>query len=117
MKPIAPYSPVFRWDHPLFTSGQFGLYPENDKLTAGGVEAESCQALHNLSAILESTDFSLEHVLKITVYIKDMNDYVLLNRIYAEYFVEKPSIPAIVQGALPAGAFLEYDAIAVIRPA
>ena len=62
-KPLAPYSPGIRWDHLVITSGQIGLDPGTGKLTAGGVETETRQALQNLSAILESAGSSLEQVL------------------------------------------------------
>ena len=78
----------------------------------GGVEAETRQALTNLSAVLEAAGSSLMDALKITVYIKDINDYALVNRVYAEFFSEQPPARAIVQGALPAGASVEFDAIA-----
>ena len=114
VKPLAPYSPGIRWDRLVFTSGQIGLDPSNNKLVLGGVESETRQALLNLSSILEAAGSSLMHVLKITVYIKDINDYALVNNVYGEFFTEKPPARAVIQGALPAGASVEFDAIAVV---
>jgi 2-iminobutanoate/2-iminopropanoate deaminase len=112
-QPLAPYSLGIRWDQLVFASGQIGLDPNTGKLVAGGVEAETRQALMNLSAILEAANSSLAHVLKVTVYLKNIDDYSLVNQVYAEYFSEKSPARAIVQGDLPAGALVEFDAIAV----
>lgn len=112
-KPLAPYSPGIRWDQLVFTSGQIGLDPETGKLVSGGVEAETRQALQNLSKILEAAGSSLGQVLKVTVYVSNIEDYGAVNQVYAEFFTEKPPARAIVQGALPAGALVEFDAIAV----
>jgi len=113
-KPLAPYSPGIRWDQLVFTSGQIGLDPGTGKLVAGGVEAESRQALINLSKILDAAGSSLANVLKVNVYLKDIDDYGAVNQVYAEFFTEKPPARAIVQGDLPAGALVEFDAIAVV---
>ena len=112
-KPLAPYSPGIRWDKLVFTSGQIGIEPGTGKLVPGGVEAETRQALRNLSAILEAAGSSLAQVLKVTVYVKNIEDYGLVNQVYAEFFTEEPPARAIVQGALPSGALVEVDAIAV----
>jgi 2-iminobutanoate/2-iminopropanoate deaminase len=115
-KPLAPYSPGIRWDSLVFTSGQIGLDPETGKLVSGGVEAETHRALQNLKAILEASNSSLMQVLKVTVYLKNIDDYPLVNRVYEEYFSNQPPARAIIQGALPAGASVEIDAIAVVNP-
>ena len=114
-KPLAPYSPGIRWDQLIFTSGQIGLAPGTGKLVPGGVEPETRQALENLSKILEAAGSSLAQVLKVTVYVKNIEDYGLVNQVYAEFFTEKPPARAIVQGDLPAGALVEFDAIAVTK--
>ena len=113
VKPLAPYSPGIRWDQLVFTSGQIGLDPRSGKLVTGGVEVEARQALLNLSEILDAAGSSLLQVLKVTVYVNDMADYQVINQVYAEFFSEQPPARAIVQGALPAGASVEFDAIAV----
>jgi 2-iminobutanoate/2-iminopropanoate deaminase len=112
-KPLAPYSPGIRWEQLVFVSGQIGLDPDNGKLVIGGVETETRQALMNLSAILVAAGSSLAQVLKVTVYIRDIDDYGRINQVYAEFFTENPPARAIVQGVLPAGAAVEFDAIAV----
>ena len=114
-KPLAPYSPGIRWGQLVFTSGQIGLDPKTSKLVLGGVEAETHQALINLSSILEAAGSSLAHVLKVTVYLKDINDYGSVSQIYGEFFAEIPPALAVIQGDLPAGAMVEFDAIAFVE--
>ena len=90
-------------------------HPQGILPVPGGVEAETRQALQNLSAILEAAGSSLSRVLKVTVYVKNIEDYGLVNQVYAAFFAEEPPARAIVQGALPAGALVEFDAIAVTK--
>jgi len=113
-KPLAPYSPGIRFGQLVFTSGQIGQDPSSGKIISGGVEAETRQALLNLSAILASADSSLLDVVKVTVYLKNFDDYSLINQVYAEFFAKAPPARSIIQGDLPAGALVEIDAIAVI---
>jgi len=110
-KPLAPYSPGIRFGDLVFTSGQIGLDPATGKLVPGGVEAETRQALTNLSKILAAGDSSLDQVVKVTVYVQNIADYGLVNQVYSEFFSADPPARAIIQGDLPAGALVEFDAI------
>ena len=112
--PLAPYSPGIRYGDLVFTSGQIGLDPAIGKLVLGGIEAETRQALTNLQKILEAAGSNLENILKVTVYIKNIDDYGLVNKTYAEFFTTNPPARAIIQGDLPGGALVEFDAIAAI---
>ena len=76
--------------------------------------AETRQALINLSSILEASGSSIADVLKVTVYLNDIEDYSLVNQIYGEFFVDEPPARSVVQGALPGNASVEFDAIAVL---
>lgn len=116
VKPLAPYSPGIRWENLVFTSGQIGLDPENGKLVSGGVADETRQTLKNLNAVLEAANSSLNNVLKITVYLKDIEDYAVVNKVYADFFNERPPSRSVVEGALPAHALVEMDAIAFSEP-
>ena len=113
-KPLGPYSPGIRVGDMVYTSGQIGLDPLTGKLVSGGLEAETHQALQNLLGILEATGSSLSQVVKVTIYLRNIEDYPLVNKIYAEYFQENPPARAIVEGKLPASASIEIDAIASI---
>ena len=114
VKPLAPYSPGIRLGDLVFTSGQIGIDPQTGILVPGGVLKETRQALNNLTQILEAAGSSLKHVVKVTVYLKDIQDYGRVNQVYAEFFTHKPPARAIIQGDLPMGATVELDAIAVV---
>ncbi len=115
-KAIGPYSQAIQFGNFLYTSGQLGLDPTTGKLADGGVEAETRQALENLTGILKSAGCGIESVLKTTVFLRDINDFSLMNTIYAEYFKDVPPARSTVQvAALPMGAAVEIEAVALIR--
>jgi len=112
-KAIGPYSIGIVFDKLVFTSGQLGIDPKNGELVPGGVISETRQALLNLQTILDSGDSSLENVLKTTVFLRDINDFKLMNEIYSEFFHDTPPARSAVQvSALPKGAAVEIEAIA-----
>lgn len=114
-KAIGPYSVGTRAGHFVFTAGQIGIDPATGKLVEGGVEAQARQALTNLKHILESAGASLETVLKTTVFLQDMADYAAVNAIYADFFTANfPARSAVAVAALPAGAAVEIEAIAIV---
>jgi 2-iminobutanoate/2-iminopropanoate deaminase len=112
-KPLAPYSPAIRYGNLLFTAGQIGLDPESQKLVGGGVADQAKQAMENLGKILEAAGVGFNHLLKVTVFLTDINDYAAVNTVYGEYFDESPPARSAVQvSALPAGAAVEIEAVA-----
>ena len=109
---IGPYSQAISHGGLLFVSGQLGLDPAGGAL-ADGVEAQTRRALNNLVAVLAAAGLAPRHVLKATVYVANMDDFALVNRLYAEVFA--PPFPAreVVQAArLPKNALVEISAIA-----
>lgn len=116
-KALGPYSAgVMVGNHMVFTAGQLGLDPASNELVPGGVEAETSQALHNLSAILASAGAELRHVVKTTVFLRDMNDFARMNAVYAEFFKENPPARSTVQVArLPRDGAVEIEAIAILE--
>lgn len=115
-KPVAPYSPGIRLEQLVFTSGQIGLDPAAGKLVEGGVAAQARQALENLKAVLEAGGADLSTVLKTTVFLNDINDYGVVNEVYAQFFTQDPPARSAVQvAALPVGALVEVEAIAFVR--
>jgi 2-iminobutanoate/2-iminopropanoate deaminase len=115
-KAIGPYSQAIKAGHILYTSGQIGLDPKTGILVEGGVEAETRQALENLTQILNSAETDLQSVLKTTVFLQDINDFARMNTVYAEYFKDQPPARSAVQiAALPKGATIEIEAVALIR--
>ncbi|MBN2503363.1 MAG: RidA family protein [Anaerolineales bacterium] len=117
-KPLAPYSPGMRAGQFVYTSGQIGLDPATGKLAPGGVQAQAKQALENLKAVLEAAGASLESVVKVTIFMQDIGDYAAINEIYGSYFTADPPARSAVQvAALPAGALVEVEAVALVNAA
>ena len=109
---IGPYSQAVLKNGLLFVSGELGLDPASGAL-AEGIEAQTRRALQNLVAVLAAAGLGPQHVLKATVYVANMDDFALVNQLYAEIFA--PPFPAreVVQAArLPKNALVEISAIA-----
>jgi len=112
-KAIGPYSVATRLGDLVYTAGQLGMDPESGDLVAGGIEAETRQALTNLKNVLEAAGFSLDHVLKTTVFLRDINDFAAMNGVYAEFFTQDfPARSAVQVAALPKGGAVEIEAVA-----
>ncbi|CCQ98199.1 aminoacrylate/iminopropionate hydrolase/deaminase [[Clostridium] ultunense Esp] len=111
-KAIGPYSQAVLAEGMLFTSGQIPLN-EKGEIVQGGIEAQTRQVLENLTAILKAAGFSLENVVKTTLYLKNMEDFGKVNQVYASYFSEhKPARTTIEVSRLPKDALIEIDLIA-----
>ncbi|WP_299028604.1 RidA family protein [uncultured Thermanaerothrix sp.] len=114
-KAIGPYSMAVKAGPFLFISGQLGLDPATGDLVSGGIAAETRQALSNLKAILEAAGSSLEAVVKTTVFLRDMGEFSTMNQVYNEFFVQNPPARSAIQAAaLPRGAAVEIEAIALL---
>src|SRR3990170_4511873 len=98
-KALGPYSVANRAGDFVFTSGQLGLDPETGELVAGGVEAETRQALTNLRSILEAAGTGMDKVLKTTVFLRDMDDFARMNAVYADFFTDNYPARSTVQVA------------------
>ena len=110
---VGPYSQATKVGNMVYTSGQIGLNPDGSGMV-DGLEAQAHQVLKNLSAVLEAAGSSLGDVVKTTVFLSDINDYAVVNGIYAEYFTGAPPARSAVEVAnLPLGALVEVEAIAV----
>lgn len=111
---IGPYSQALVHGELVFTSGQIGMDPASGELPDGGVEAQARAALANLGAVLEAAGSGFDRVLKTTVYLVDMADFVAVNGVYAEVFGEaRPARATVAVAGLPKGALFEIDAVAV----
>ena len=112
-KPIGPYSQAIKCGSFIFCSGQISIDPTNGELIGTTIEDQTEQAVKNLLYILKSTGSSLEKVLKTTVYLKNIEDFVKFNRVYAKYFPKhKPARTTIAVANLPKDALIEIEAIA-----
>ncbi|MEA3401222.1 MAG: RidA family protein [Armatimonadota bacterium] len=111
---VGPYSQAIRAGDLIFCSGVIGLSPETKKLVEGPFEDEVRQVMSNLKALLEDCGSGLNRVVKTTVFLADIEQFPAFNEIYAEYFDEAPPARSTVQvAALPLGARLEVEAIAI----
>lgn len=100
-KTYGPYSPIRKSGTMLFVSGQVGLDPETE-VVPDGVSAQTTQALQNMEAVLQTAGASLQDVVKTTVFLTDMDDFVTMNEAYAQMFAEpRPARSAIAIKELP----------------
>ena len=110
---IGPYSQAVKAEGFVFASGQLGIDPDTGKL-ADGVEAQTRQALLNLSAVFEAAGTNLDNVVKTTIFLADIADFPKVNAVYGEFFGSSLPARATVQAAaLPLGALVEIEAIAI----
>ncbi len=121
--PVGPYTPVVTTGDWIITSGQVGLTSEggSPRLVEGGTAAELRQAIENVAALLASQGASLADVVKTTVFLVDIDDYAEMNEVYVAAFDElagghRPARSAVAVAALPIGARVEIEAMAVRRP-
>ena len=111
---VGPYSQAIKVGSMVYTSGQIGLNPDGSGMV-DGLEAQTHQVLKNLSAVLEAAGSSLGNVVKTTVFLSDINDYAVVNGIYAEYFTGNPPARSAVEVAnLPLGALVEVEAVGIV---
>lgn len=110
---VGPYSQGIRFGNLLFLSGQLGIDPIQKKMVDGGVEAQARQIFKNISAVLASAGAGLDHVLKATVFLKDMGDFKAVNAIYETAFQKPfPARSAFAVKQLPLDADVEIEVIA-----
>jgi 2-iminobutanoate/2-iminopropanoate deaminase len=111
--PVGPYSAVVGFGDLIFVSGQGPLDPATGKLVSGTVQEEARQTLENIKNILEDVGSSMEHVLKVTAYLGDMDRFFDFNEVYAQYFPSAPPARTCIQaGRLPFDIKVEIDVIA-----
>jgi 2-iminobutanoate/2-iminopropanoate deaminase len=114
---VGPYSQgtIAHCGRLVATAGQIGIDPETGSLVPGGVRAEFDRAMKNLSAILEEGGASLADVVKVTVFFQNLDDFAEVNELYASWFDEPyPARSAVEVTALPKGATIEVEALAVL---
>ena len=114
-KALGPYSVGVSTGCMVFTAGQVGIDPTTGKMVEGGIQAQTRQVFKNLQAILEAAGSSLDQVVKTTVFLQDWGEFALMNEVYASIFSEKfPARSGGELSALPLGAAVEIDAIALL---
>ena len=114
---IGPYSQATVVNGMVYTSGQIALLPNgSDELLSADVATQTKQVLSNLREVLEAADSSLDYVIKTTIFIADMDDFVTINEIYESFFQEhKPARSTVAVKTLPKNALVEIDAVALVK--
>lgn len=112
---VGPYSHAIRTDNLVFVSGQIPLDPATGDLVGDDVSAQTRRVLENVRAVLQAAGSSLDQVVKMTVFLADINDFAAMNAVYAEFFPQQPPARSAFQvAALPRGALVEMEAIALV---
>lgn len=113
---IGPYSQGVIANGFLYTAGQVAINPETGQVIEGDIKAQTRRAMENVKAILDAAGTTFAHVVKTTVFIKDMNEFTAMNEVYGEYFKENPPARSTVEVArLPKDVRVEIEAIAVLE--
>ena len=112
---VGAYSQAISSNGLVFCSGQVAIDPETGELVQGSVADQTRRALENLSMVLEAAGSALPHVLKVTAYLADMNDFPEFNEAYARFFSNDPPARATVGvSGLPKGALVEIECVAQV---
>jgi 2-iminobutanoate/2-iminopropanoate deaminase len=112
-KPIGPYSQAIRTNGFLYVSGQVALDPKSGEMKGTDVREQTERVFENIKGILEAAGSNLHHVVKTTVFLKDMNDFSAMNEVYAKHFTQAPPARSTVQvSRLPKDALVEIEVIA-----
>ncbi|MDP6064019.1 MAG: RidA family protein [SAR202 cluster bacterium] len=113
--PTAPLSQATRFGNLVFVSGSAGRHPDTGQYPEGGIKEQTKQTLENIKAVLEEAGTSLDNVLKVTAFLKDLDDRPGFNEVYSSYFpADQPARTALGAGALGEGMLVEIEAIACI---
>jgi 2-iminobutanoate/2-iminopropanoate deaminase len=113
-KAVGPYSQAVRVGNLIFLSGQIPLDPLSGHLVEGGIQPQTERVLENIRAVLEAAGLTFDNVVKTTVYLKSLTEFVPMNEVYARYFPsDSPARSTVEVARLPRDVSVEIDAIAV----
>ena len=113
--PIGPYNQAVLVGNMLYTSGQIALHPLTMELVLDDIETETKQVMENMKAVLEAADMTFSNVVKTTIFIMNMGDFVRINTVYGSYFDENnaPARETVQVAGLPKGVNVEISMVAV----
>ncbi len=115
-RPVGPYSPAILSGNYIFTSGQIPLSPQTGKVVSDDFEEQVRQVLDNLAVLLQTAHSSLQQIVKCTVFMTNLENFPVLNKVFAEYFPNNPPARSAVQVCrLPLDVLVEIEAIAVVN--
>ena len=111
---IGPYSQAVEAGNMIFVSGQLPMDPETMNFVSEDIQEQTKQCLNNVLAILNAAGYENKDIVKVTVFLKDMNDFAKMNEVYASFFTDhKPARAAVEVARLPKDAQIEIEAVAV----
>ena len=111
--PVGPYSQATIAGGFLFASGQIPIDPRTGAIVAGGIEPQTRRTIENLRAVIEAGGASLDRVVKVTVYLKEMRDFAAMNSVYETFFAaSRPARSTVEVARLPKDVLVEIDAVA-----
>jgi len=111
--PIGPYSQAVKYENLIFLSGQIAIDPKTSELVGKDAAEQTKVIMENIKAILEEAGLNFNHVIKTTIYLKDLNDFAKVNEVYGQYFTEhKPARSTVEVSRLPKDALVEIEMIA-----
>lgn len=112
---IGPYSQAIKTGNIIYTSGMIPVVPETGEIIAGGVALQARQAIQNLEEVLKKAGAGLDNVVKTTVFIKDMNDFSVINEVYKEFFTDNfPARSCVEVARLPKDVLIEIECVACL---
>ena len=112
---IGPYSQGIKLGNLVFTSGQLPINPENGELVSGDIGEATKRSLENIRAILQQSGTTIDKIIKVTIFLKDLNDFAAVNVAYANFFeFHKPARSCVEVARLPKDALIEIEAIAYV---
>ena len=110
---IGPYSQAIKTGNMLFTSGQIALDPENGEIVGKTTAEQTERVMKNLDAVLSSADMGFDDIVKTTCFLSDMSDFSEFNMVYSKYIASAPARSCVAVKALPKGALVEVEVIAI----
>ncbi len=111
-KAIGPYSQAIKYENLIFLSGQIAINPKTQEFIGGDVKEQTRRVMENIKGILEELGLNFNHVIKTTIYLKNIQDFSQVNEVYGSYFSEyKPARSTVEVSNLPKGALVEIEAI------
>jgi len=117
-KPVGPYSQAIIAGDFIFTAGQIPIDPKTNQIVQAGIKEQTRQVLENLKAVLEEAGATFDDVVKVTVYMRDLNEFSEMNEVYSQYFKNSPPARTTVEvSRLPRDVKIEIDLIALRKQA
>lgn len=111
---VGPYSQAVRCGNLVYTAGQIALDPATGRIEGQTIEQQAERTLRNLAAVLAAAGSGMDRVVKVTVFMTDLGEFAAMNEVYARHFVDEPPARSAIQvAALPLGAQIEIEAVAL----